>query len=210
MARAVALAVAVEHTDPVARLHGVAQDVRASNKSYSASAHWSLLMQRPEGISACMGCGGAFSSYSLARTHAARTYGRGWAPEPVHGFAVAGGSSCPHDEEQTSNGFRSSGLYRPFRVFVWCAWASGAGPGRTGGASAHWALGRGRRPRPERRQGTRAGAGQGTRGNRLIMAGCARCSCPIFIIIKPVRHICIMSRFPLRIWTIGLPVSIGF
>jgi hypothetical protein len=162
-----------------------------------------VLRQRPEGS---MGCGGAFSSYSLART-----YGRGWAPEPVHGFAVAGGSGCPHDEEQTSNGFRSSGLYRPFRVFVvvrlglWC-WTDW-----TGGASAHWALGRGRQPRPERRQGTRAGAGQGTRGNRLIMAGCARCSCPIFI-IKPVRHICIMSRFPLtlRIWTIELPVSIGF
>jgi hypothetical protein len=44
----------------------------------------------------------------------ARTHGRGgWAPEPVHGFAVG----CPHWEEQTNSGFLwSSGLYRPFRV----------------------------------------------------------------------------------------------
>jgi len=108
----------------------------------------------------CTMHGGAFSSYSQARTHG-RTYGRGWAPEPVHGFAVG----CPRLEEQTSNGFWSSGLYSPFRVqmcsvrfgqWCWLDWwsqcAAGTGRRTTG-------------PRGDRRHARALDKGQGQTGS---------------------------------------------
>lgn len=117
-----------------------------------------------------MGCGGAFSSYSLAPSHARTQHARTGEAGRLRQFTALQSQAAAAAPTTRNRQAMASGLPGFTALFVclfWCAWASGAGrtglvePVRTG----HWAEAGGRGPRGDRGHARALEKGQGETGS---------------------------------------------